>query len=366
MLSSENQSQKNVIGTINILADSDDEDEETITIKLNSNSIEVNYNQLCKYSKLIREDYTIHESRSSLSSKLQDFEDQYNIPESSTILFFKLVQKEDIEITGSEYFDLFDLASFFKSNQIKKILKRTLEKNSEDIEFILKIIQNNKLNETQSIVEIDDLYFDFEQMLKNRVNECLQNGNFGALNISMVYRIIELGQKDTQTSDLLFDFIMKNIDERFILFRFVEIRNLSDEKFEELRNGFIESKNSGKSRYYEYLKLDLDHLQNLKEANKNQKNKIVSLNSEIERLKKTAEDTASENSELKRKVFVPNMNNAYIEMIRIFEGDVENKFVFYACLTGNFEFVKQFISLDQIDITSKTVYIYDLFNFKIK
>lgn len=245
-------------------------------------------------------------------------------------------------------------------------MKRILEKNSEDIEFILKLIQNNKLNETQSIIEIDDLYFDFEQMLKNRVNECLQNENFGALNISMVYRIIELGQKDTKTSDLLFDFIMKNIDERFIFFRFVEIRNLSNEKFEELRNGFIESKNSGKSRYYEYLKLDLDHLQNLKEANKNQENQIVSLNFEIEILKKTIENTANENSELKRKVFVPNMNKAYIEMIGIFNRDVENKFLFYTCLTGNFEFVKQFISFNQIDISSKTVYIYDLFNFKIK
>lgn len=352
MSSEQSHLQKNTIGIINIRTESDDEDDEIIKISLKSNSIDINYGQLCKYSKLIREEYTIHETQNKLSSQLQNYEDQFGIQENSIILFFKLIQKEDVEIDSSNYFDLIKLSNIFKSKQIKKVLKKIFNENSESIEFVLKLISDYKLNENQTTIDIDDLSFDFEQILKQKVNECIQNKIFRNLNISMVYRIVESGQKDAQTSNLLLDYIMENIEQRFVLFRFVEIKNLSEEKFDTLLSGYIESQNSEKRCYYEYLGMDLNYLQSLKEKNKNQEK-------EIQQLKETVQDKINENKELKSKNSLPNFNEAYIDHIE-FIYDENITLLNAACLLGNCEFVKQYISRNQVEITSKDIYIYSL------
>lgn len=364
MSSETNQPQKKTIGIINIRTESDDEDEEIIKINLKSNSIYVNYIQLFKYSKLIRDEYTLNEAGNRLSSQLQDYEEQFGIQEISIIMFFKLIQKEDVEIDSSNYFDLFKLSSIFKSQKIKKVLKKTLEDNSENIEFVLKLIYDYKLNDNLTTIDIDDISFDFEQLLKKKVNECLQNKIFWNFDISMVYRIVKSGQKDAQTSNFLLDYIMANIEQRYVLFGFVEIKNLSDEKFDTLLSGYIESQNSEKIFYYEYLVLDLSYLQSLKEKNKNQEKEILSLNSEIQNLKDTVQVKINENKELKNKIFVPNISMPYITIIKDMI-DKNMPFLCVACLLGNYEFVKQYISLSHADNALKTIYYFFFYKISI-
>lgn len=161
--------------------------------------------------------------------------------------------------------------------------------NSEDISFIscLIIEQNPDMNEY--IIHNNVICFEIEECLINKVDECLQNEQFGKIPISTIYRILEKSQKHI-SSDLLYDFIRKSIGERYILFHFVEISQLSEDKIEQICND-IDASNPSANHYYEYLKLDLVYMKSLKYESNEKERQINSLFKENNELKQAVDES---------------------------------------------------------------------------
>lgn len=206
-----------------------------VKIQLQSSSFNVIYSQLFKYSKFIRDNYpNINDIRLELSKNLQIFQSDFKIKEENVILFFKLLQNESIIINNQNYCDLLLLSNFFQVKKITRILNQYKKTYFFDTSFIISqlLMQISKPNANYLLQ--DQASIEMESLLYNRINDCLQDGPFGLIPISVIYRIISKSDKSQISSDLLFDFISKSIEERFTLFTFLSIQNLSKTKFDEL------------------------------------------------------------------------------------------------------------------------------------
>lgn len=97
-----------------------------------------------------------------------------------------------------------------------------------------------------------------------------------------------MSSKDIK-SDALYEFIAKSIDDRYILFTFLDIASLSDINFNDLYKGYLERKNTEKNFYYQYLPNNLMYVKQLKDVlvkqyqtqNDKLTNEIKNLNSHI-------------------------------------------------------------------------------------
>ena len=78
------------------------------------------------------------------------------------------------------------------------------------------------------------LSINLEDRLRDNIKECFLNEKFCKLPISTVYRIIEKCDKDSFTF----------FENRFPLFSFIDAKNLSDEKFDDLYDNYIKLSDS--------------------------------------------------------------------------------------------------------------------------
>lgn len=90
-----------------------------------------------------------------------------------------------------------------------------------------------------------------EECLSSKIDECIANVNFWKLPISIIYRIIERSDKQQFPNNLLYDFISKNIEERNLLFLFLNIRKLTDEKFNSLYELFERCESTKKNKLFD-------------------------------------------------------------------------------------------------------------------
>ena len=91
---------------------------------------------------------------------------------------------------------------------------------SNEVNFIIQFIQSIEIIETSDEIFNEIKIIDHENILKDEISECLINDNFGNLPISAIHLILKKSDMKKVDQKLLFDFIMKNIDERCILFTF--------------------------------------------------------------------------------------------------------------------------------------------------
>ena len=237
----------------------------------------------------------------------------------------------------------------------------------------------------------DDISSFIENCLTANIKKCFKNVKFNKLPISSLYRIVEKnGQKN---SDDLVDFIKKSIQERYILFNFLNTESLSDKKFDELYNDYINSKEKTTIHYYDSIHKDLIYIKKLNEMKIKQKN----LQDEIKSLKKENQDLIEKNKYLKiksklikktysdekerdqnndfniiTKAIMPNYSNWIFLAIACGKGNLklaqyivssgrysllENHSMHLqsACSSGNLELVKYIISYNQSNITSRTI-----------
>lgn len=90
------------------------------------------------------------------------------------------------------------------------------------------------------------------------------------LPISIVDHIVSKSEEEI-SSDLLFDFISKSIEERFTLLSFLNIQNLTDSKFGELFDLYDQHP----KYFFQYLPLDISFLKSIKDENKKIKDENV-------------------------------------------------------------------------------------------
>lgn len=154
----------------------------------------------------------------------------------------------------------------------------------------------------------DSINSEIEELLTNNINECLKNDKFIELPISTVYRIIEQSSKLKTESDALFDFIKKSLKNFCILFRFLDISKLSEDRFSELYELYLKSKEENLP-YFSYMNIELAMVNDMKERMKKlengldqvdqEKRKLENENRKIEEIK---EELEAKNSELKQQI----------------------------------------------------------------
>ena len=253
-----------------------EDDGDTIIIQLASNQIKVKFSQLCKYSQHIREEYRIKDAKETLTQTVIKYQADYDINENNIILFFKLINEEDVKIKGPECFELYLLAKKFKVNTLIQLLQKYSQNHSNDISFIINLLLKQNSIKNDQIIESDEISFFSELNLINQIDKCLQHDDFCRLPISNIYRIFESRKTNEFSNDLLFDYINKSIEQRFILFHFLDVQKLSEKKLIELN----EIRKIKPSQFFDFLRIDFNYYFKLREQNKDQKEQIDSLANE--------------------------------------------------------------------------------------
>lgn len=288
--------QPNTFNLLNEVEDENSEINEIVEIQLISAIVRVKFSLLCKYSNLIREEYHINDARNNLSAIFQNYQNEFNIKEKSIVTFINFILEKDVELKCDEYCDLSVLSQFFKVNKLIQILKRYLRSNSEDIGLISNLIIEQNSSKSSYIITSDDICADMEEILIKNIEDCLQNDEFGKLPISTIYRIIVKSIEKVPT-DLLYDFINESIEDRFALFNFIQIKDLSDDRLDHLLNE-IEKK---PTFYFDYIKNDFEYLKLIREDLLSKKELVSSLSDEKNQLKSIIDDLQEENSQLRDK-----------------------------------------------------------------
>ncbi|KAK8875610.1 hypothetical protein M9Y10_005779 [Tritrichomonas musculus] len=166
---------------MNLGNESDDEESVSghlIEIKLTSITIQISFIQLYKYSQLFRDKYLTEESRESLSEEILQFQNQFDIKEENIILFFKLIQDENVSIINDNYRDLRKLSDYFKVQKLRKFLDKYSKNYLTDLDSIIIQILNSPLLKDPTMGYNDTVNAELEDKLCDKINDCFQNSFF--------------------------------------------------------------------------------------------------------------------------------------------------------------------------------------------
>lgn len=278
----------------------DEESCDEIILQLTpSNTIKINYFQLLKYSKLVRNEYT-EEHIADLSEFLKQCQQKYKIKTENIISFFKNLNDEQFKIKENEYCDHKKLSMILNVPKYNIILKKFLKTHQNDVDFIL-ILCVELMNQPDLADLIGEISVDMEDILCNNIEKCFLNQNFNNLPITQIYRIIEKSGEEIN-SNFLYDFIKKSFENRYILFRFMKIQKLSDQNFFDLCDKILKKDDSNMQCYVEYLCIDLNYIRELREYKikfQGTETKIQNLENNNKKLIKENNDLQKENNDLR-------------------------------------------------------------------
>lgn len=249
-----------------------------ITIQINLNTITINYFHLYKYSKLIQEKSQM--AQEQLSQKIQEIKKKFNLEDENIITFFKILQEEQVEIKNDSLLDLFILSTIFKVDLLLNNLQKILPNFQQNLVMILTYliekndeIKSDDIDDDDSIIK-NIINVEMEKCLTNKINEIIKNKLFKKLPKCVIYRILEKSDPQNIPFNDLFSFIIESLDERFIFFPFLDIKNLTKENFDDLVSTYLRLKDSPSKRYFQYLSVDFDYIKLLKENEERIQNKL--------------------------------------------------------------------------------------------
>ncbi|KAK8882947.1 hypothetical protein M9Y10_045593 [Tritrichomonas musculus] len=280
-----------------------DDQSTLIDIQLSSGVIRLQTFQFLKYSVAFQKECFSNDKSNNLIEKLQHVRENSGISEKSLITFIKLLRDEKINITNDQFCDLCYLSDTFKVKSLQSCLRKYLYQNSRNIDLIINLMINQPTTESNDTYSKDDFLKDKLVILSENVEECLLNPNFIKLEISTIYNIIENCKKPIQM-DLLYEFISKSIEERFILFYFLDLEKLSDSKFNELYENYEKVANQSNKSFYNYLPKNLEYIKKLKEAHELECsfNKQEQLNNSLIELKRKINEIKIKKDEIEEQV----------------------------------------------------------------
>lgn len=261
-----------------------EEDSYKVTFDVSSEKINASILSLIKYSRIIRDKLIKDNIFKELSETLKEYQTINHIKNENIKLFFRLLDEEEISINNDEFFDLSKLSMIFKVETLDRCLKKYLNEHCTDVDFILNLIieedkNKNKNDEEDKIIINSNISIEMESCLINNINECFQNPKFEQINKSIIYRLFESSKEIN--SSLLYEFICKSIEERYIFFKFVKIEDLPDKFFNEIFNNF-ENSYQTYFHYYQFLPNNLSYIKSMRDEMKNLKNRISKIENLIE------------------------------------------------------------------------------------
>lgn len=222
---SENLDQKNQSEPFD---DDDYENDDSFSFRFYSKIINLNYSNLIKYSKIIRETYLFSDVFNRLPQEIQKIQEDFQLSVENIFIFFQLSQ-QNYSIKGNNKFmykqcvDLLKMSKYFEVRKLTKEINDYIKKQNDNVDFIILMIQHEIETDKKGDKQEYKINLDIEKMLTRKINECLTNEKFSELPISIIYRIVELGTKNGMENDKLFNFIKKSFQKFYVLFQFVEI-----------------------------------------------------------------------------------------------------------------------------------------------
>lgn len=222
---------------------------------------------LFKYSKTICKNDIIQNLASNCTNQLELLKRSHNIKNENINIFFRLLKNEKIEISNEQFCELYILSEFFQVDQLIHILKEYFKRHIKDVDLVIDFLINQISTQNNDDITSFEFYKEIEESLSSKIEVCFINPNFGKLPSSIIYRIIERSDKNQISSDILYDFICKNINEKFILLHFLNIRNLSEDRLNSLYELLDNYKNTEMNFIINYLPVDLEYIKELRDDN---------------------------------------------------------------------------------------------------
>lgn len=286
---------------------SEDDEDDLIVFQFETKTIKIYYSQLSKYSKFIRDKYMFSDIGNVLPDEIHRMQNKYNIISDNIDLFFQLLQdnfnlSENQSLSYIQYLDLLKISDYFQVKKLTKKLIKYSKIHNFDVSFIIEIIQyenakasdnNNDRYEGEIKVNIE-----MEDVLVAKIDECFQNDKFKELPIPFIYRIIEKSSKNEMSTDKLYDFIKESISRFYLLFSFVSLESLSDDRLDDLFSIY----ESSKKEYFTSLPCNLEFIKKLRESERSlngQKKQVVE---ERNGLQEKLDECEKENVQLKSDI----------------------------------------------------------------
>ena len=99
--------------------------------------------------------------------------------------------------------DPLKISKYLEVRKLYDQINEYIKKHNVNVDFVIQIIQNDIQNENSEIKISQEI----ENLLSNKLNECLINKKFSELPISIIYRVIKQNSMKTNISNDLFNFI---------------------------------------------------------------------------------------------------------------------------------------------------------------
>ena len=248
----------------NNLDDNNFDNDDLVTFQLDSQTISFFYSQFTKYSKHIRDEYLFSDVTNHFPHEFHQFQRQHKLSSDTILLFFQLLQQnynfnKNFTITYMQCLELLKISKYLETRKLTFQIKQYIQHQNNDTDFIIQMILCDSKQTKKSEIEINQ---EMEDLLISKIDECLSNDKFAELPISVIYRVVEGSHLNGTTSDKLFEFIKKSVNKLCILFQFVELGKLSEDKLEELCELYLMA-DEVSNKCFSYLRCDLSLIKKL-------------------------------------------------------------------------------------------------------
>lgn len=276
----------------------EEDQEDYIIFHVSSEIIKIKFHQFCKYSRIIQEECQNMNGIQDIIERLERDLQRYQIRPDNIKKFFKLLKKDKMQITSDQYLDFCKLSEIFKVKSLKRLLKIYSQKFSQNLNFVINVLIEQQNQELDDLFPDDYVSNDAENILVKNVEDCLNNELFGHLSASTIYRIIEKSGNQIK-SDMLFRFIFESIEERCCLLKFLDLKQLSHENLEALKQIYQQNESR---KFLDFLPNDFAFLKKLLDDKQILETKLEQLNEIKEQIEQINTQITFDNSQLKSQV----------------------------------------------------------------
>lgn len=235
----------------------DSSETKIIEIQISSHTIKIPLHQFLKHSQVFDEIILNNDISNYLTEEIAKIQQLHNIKIENIVKFFELLKDENVKINNDDFLDFCILYQRFKVSSLNESLKNYANEHFNDIDYNITLLLNQEKGKDINLYNIQQPLI--EEILSKNIKQCIQNPKFWQIPIEIIYRIIARSDKKSISADTLYDFILKSIDERYILLSFLSLSDLSIDRLKNL------CQKESSNRYFNYIPNDPKFIIEMKE-----------------------------------------------------------------------------------------------------
>lgn len=301
-------------------SDNNFDEDDLIPFQLDSKPIKLYYSQLVKYSKLIRDGYLFSAASNRFPDEIYKFLEDFQLSHETFVYFSQLLNQNCIidknsNITYKQCNDLLTITEYLKIRKLSFEIDEYIQTRN-DVDFIIDMILHELSMQKKSQESGVEIKQHIEQLLTSKIDECFTNDKFSELPISVIYRIVSKSSKEKIDNNKLFDFIKKSISKYCVLFQFIDLQKLSEDRLIEMCDIYSKSDEKGRLNFdhmgcnLSTIREMIDQLKKSAEMNEEQNKSMKELQIKIELLQNQFTNFEQENKKLKEQLTDSQEKNA--------------------------------------------------------